>query len=111
MLLEALRDLGVLDEVSGMLKRVGLLQMAFNFLPAYPCIFSKFLASFCLRTHHLDEHNPFFTMRFKLGGRERFLTTQDFDNIFGFKRGGKTSIPSTWLPNSFWMTHILYNSL
>ena len=44
-------------------------------------------------------------MKFRLGGRERFLKSQDFDNIFGFKRGGVIQVNSNWSPHNFWMNH------
>ena len=72
---DTLRELGVLDEVRVMLERVGLFQIAFDTLPTYSSLMSEFIGSFCLRTHHIDEQNPWYSMRFKLGGRKRFLTT------------------------------------
>ena len=75
MSIEALRELRVLDEVHGMLERVGLMQMTFDFLSTYPSLISEFLSSFCLRTHYIDEHNPLYSMRFRLRGRDRFLSS------------------------------------
>ena len=107
---DTLRELGVLDEVHDMLERVGLLQMAFDTLPTFPSLVSEFLASFCLRTHHIDEQNPWYSMRFKLRGRERFLTTQIFDSLFGFTNGGQHYILSNWRTNTFWASHCKQNS-
>ena len=41
-------------------------------------------------------------MRFKLGGRDRFMTYQEFDTLFGFGQEGHVQTPSHWLGVSFW---------
>ena len=66
------QELGVFDEVLVLLERVSLSQMAFDFLPTYPSLVIEFLATYCLRTHHINEHNPLYSMRFRLKGRKNF---------------------------------------
>ena len=41
-------------------------------------------------------------MRFKLGGRDRFMTYQEFDTLFGFGQEAHIQTPSHWMGNSFW---------
>ena len=41
-------------------------------------------------------------MRFKLGGRDRYMTYQEFDTLFGFGQEGHIETPSHWFGNSFW---------
>ena len=40
-------------------------------------------------------------MRFKLGGRDRFITHQEFDTLFGFGQEGHVQTPSHGFGNSF----------
>ena len=41
-------------------------------------------------------------MRFKFRGRDRFMTYQEFDTLFGFGQEGHVQTPSHWFGNSFW---------
>ena len=41
-------------------------------------------------------------MRFKLGGRDYFMTHQEFDTLFGFGQKGHIQTSSYWMGNSFW---------
>ena len=40
-------------------------------------------------------------MRFKLGGRDRFMTHLEFDTLFEFGQEGHVQIPPYWFGNSF----------
>ena len=41
-------------------------------------------------------------MRFKLGGRDRFMTHQEFDTLFGFGQEGHVQPIPNCIGNSFW---------
>ena len=75
-----LQNLSCFDEIKDLLLSSGLFQFAFNALPSYPSLIVEFLSSFTLRSINYD----YFSMRFKLGGRDRFMTHQEFDTLFGF---------------------------
>ena len=74
-----------------LLEQVGMLTFIFNPFITIPHLVIEFLSSFCLRTTNFNDQNPYYSMRFKLGGRDRFLTKEEFDNIFGFKSEGEIS--------------------
>ena len=71
---DTLKAIGYFDEVKNLLLVSGLFQVTFNALPSYPSLIIKFLSSFTLRSINYDNDNPYFSMRFKLGGRDRFIT-------------------------------------
>ena len=83
-----LQTLGCFDEVKDLLLRSGLFQFSFNALSSYPSLIVEFLSSFTLRSINYDNENSYFSMRFKLGGRDRFMTHQEFDTPFGFGQEG-----------------------
>ena len=97
-----LQLLGCYDEIKDLLLGSGLFQFAFNALPSYPSLIIEFLSSFTLRSINYDNDNPYFSMRFKLGGRDRFMTYQEFDTLFGFGQEGHVQTASHWFGNSFW---------
>ena len=41
-------------------------------------------------------------MRFKLGGKNYFLTKEEFDTLFHFKSSGKEGPNNLWSQNHFW---------
>ena len=82
-----LEKIGCYNEVRILLENVGMYNFPFNAYPTYPSLVHKFLVTYCLRTNHFDNQNPMNNMRFRLGGRDIFLTSQEFDNIFGFRLG------------------------
>ena len=49
-------------------------------------------------------------MWFRLGGRDIFLNSQQFDDIFGFIQGGLASPNNLWSPNNFWVSHTKPNA-
>ena len=63
-----LEKMGCYNEVRTLLENVGIYGFSFNAYATDPSLVHEFFASFCLRTHHLDEQNPMNSMRFKLGG-------------------------------------------
>ena len=69
-----LKAIGCYDEIQDLLLGSGLFQFAFNALPSYPSLIIEFLSSFTLHSINYDNENPYFSMRFKLGGRDRFMT-------------------------------------
>ena len=75
---------------------------AFNALPCYPTLIIKFLSSFALRSVHYDNGNPYFSMRFKLGGKDHFMTHQEFDSLFGFGQEGYVQPKPNWDSSIFW---------
>ena len=75
---------------------------AFNALPSYPTLIIKFLSSFTLQSIHYDDENPYFSMRLKLGGKDHFMTHQEFDTLFGFGQEGHVQPTPNWVGNSFW---------
>ena len=66
----------------------------FTFTPfvTIPHLVIEFLSSFCLRTSNFNDANPYYSMRFKLGGISYFLTKKEFDTLFGFKSEGEIVI-------------------
>ena len=81
---DTLKTIDCFDEVKNLLLVSGLFQFAFNALPSYLSLIIEFLSSFTLRSINYDNDNSYFLMRFKLGGRDRFMTYQEFDTLFGF---------------------------
>ena len=41
-------------------------------------------------------------MRFKLGGRDRFMISQEFDCLFGFNQEGHMQVSPNWIASNFW---------
>ena len=99
---DTLKVIGCFDEVKNLLLVSGIFQFTFNALPFFPSLIIEFLSSFTLRSINYDNDNPYFSMRFKLGGRDRFMTYQEFDTLFGFGQEGHVQTPSHWLGHSFW---------
>ena len=83
-----LQNLSCYNEIKELLLRGGLFQFAFNALLSYPSLIIEFLSSFTLRSINYDNENPYFSMRFKLRGRDHFMTHQEFDTLFGFSQEG-----------------------
>ena len=83
-----LKKLGYFDEVQELLSNVGLSSYLFNSLNSYQSLIVEFFSSYTLRSTHFDQDNPSFSMRFKLGGKDRFMTSQEFDCLFGFTQEG-----------------------
>ena len=83
-----LQNLGCFDEIKDLLLGSGLFQFVFNALPSYPSLIVEFLSSFTLRSINYENENPYFSMRFKLGGRDHFMTHQEFGTHFGFSQEG-----------------------
>ena len=48
-------------------------------------------------------------MHFKLGGRDNFLTKEEFNNLFDFKHEGLESSNTFWSPHSFWVNNVKLN--
>ena len=91
---DTLKAIGCFDEIKNFLLVSGLFQFAFQALPSYPSLIIEFLSSFTLRSINYDNENPYFLMRFKLGGRDRFMTYQEFDTLFGFGQERYVQTPS-----------------
>ena len=83
---------------------------AFTPLITIPKLVVEFLSSFCLRTTNVNDENPYFSMRFKLGGRSCFLTKEEFDTLFHFKSDGIEGPNTIWSPNSFWCQNVKPNA-
>ena len=64
------------EEVKYMLERVNIYDFAFEPLPTYPSLVIEFLSTYCLRVQFINDCNPLNSMRFRLCGRDRFLTSQ-----------------------------------
>ena len=97
-----LTKLGCLDEVNNLLSNVCLLSYPFTPLPSYQSLIVEFLSSYTLRSANFDQANPSFSMRFKLGGRDRFMTCQEFDCLFGFNQEGHMQVSPHWIASNFW---------
>ena len=97
-----LTKLGCLDEVKELLSNVCLLTFPFTSLPSYQSFIVEFLSFYTLRSAHFDQENPSFSMRFKLGGRDQFMTSQEFDCLFGFNQEGHMQVSPNWIPSNFW---------
>ena len=74
-----LEKLGCNNEVRTMLENVGIYHFTFNPHPTSPSLVYEFLSSYCLRVQYIIEQNPLNSIRFRLGGRDRFLTSQSID--------------------------------
>ena len=83
-----LKSISCYDEIKDLLLSSGLFQFSFNALPSCPSLIVEFLSSFNLRSINYDNENPYFSMRFKLGGRDHFMTHQEFETLFGFGQDG-----------------------
>ena len=79
-----LKSLSCFNEVKELLLRGGMFDFSFNALPSYPTFIIGFFFSFTLRSIHYDDENPYFSMRLKLGGKDHFMTHQEFDFLFYF---------------------------
>ena len=97
-----LTKLGCLDEVKELLFNVCLLTFPFTSLPSYQSLIVEFLSSYTLRSAHFDQENPSFSMRFKLGGRDRYMTSQEFGCLFGFNQEGHIQVSPYWIASNFW---------
>ena len=65
-----------------LLLHMGMFNFAFTPYSTIPKLVIEFLSSYCLRTTNFNDENPYYSMRFKLGGRSYFLTKEDFDSLF-----------------------------
>ena len=97
-----LKSLSCFNEVKELLLRGGMFDFSFNALPSYPTLIIEFLSSFSLLLINYDNENPYFLMRFKLGGKDRFMTHQEFDSLFSFGQEGYVQPKPNWIGNSFW---------
>ena len=88
-----------------------MLTFAFNPFITIPHLVIEFLSSFCLRPININDQNPYYSIRFKLGGRVHFITKEEFDNVFGFKSEGEIGPNTLWSPSSFWATNVKPNAL
>ena len=70
-----LKKLGCFDKVQELLSNVGLPSYPFTPLNSYQSLVVEFLSSYTLRSTHSDQINPSFSMHFKLGCKDRFLTS------------------------------------
>ena len=97
-----LTKLGYFDEVKNLLSNVGLLTYPFTPLHSYQSLIVEFLSSYTLRSVHFDQDNPSFSMRFKLGEKDRFMTSQEFDCFFGFTQERHMQVSPNWIASNFW---------
>ena len=74
--------LGCFEIVQTLLTHMGMFNFAFTPFITIPKLVIEFLSSYCLRTSNFNEENPYYSMRFKLGGQSCFLTKEDFDTLF-----------------------------
>ena len=91
---DTLKAISCFDEIQNILLVSGLFQFTYNALPSYPSLIVEFLSFFTLRSINYDNDNPYFSARFKLGGRDRFITYQEFDTLFGFGQERYVQTPS-----------------
>ena len=91
-----IKALGCYDEVKELLTHVGLFYYAFNPLPSYHSLIVEFISSYTLRFVKYDEDNPYFSIRFKLGGKDRFMTSQEFNTLFGFTQECHVQVKANW---------------
>ena len=96
-----LKSIGCYDEIKELLLRGEMFNFTFNALPSYPTLIIEFFSSFTLRSIHYDNENPYFSMRFNLGGKDRFITHQEFDSLFGFRQEGYVQPKPNWIANTF----------
>ena len=97
-----LNSLGCFDLVQTFLTQMGMFQFAFTPFITIPQLVIEFLSSFFLRTTNFNDNNPYYSMRFKLGGKSYFLTKEEFDTLFQFKSSGVEGPNNLWSPNYFW---------
>ena len=96
-----LQKLSCYDEIKELLLRGGLFQFVFNALPSYPSLIIKFLSSFTFCSINYDNENSYFSMRFKLGEKDRLMTHQEFDTLFGFGQEGYVQPKLNWVVTLF----------
>ena len=65
----SLDSLGCFDYVKTFLTQFGMFHFAFTPFVTIPQLVIEFLSSFCLRTSNFNDANPYYSMRFKLGGK------------------------------------------
>ena len=99
---DTLKKIRCFDEVKDLLVSVGLFDFAFTPLPSYQSLIVESLSSYTLQSRTIDDDNLYFSMRFKLGGRDRFMTSQEFDSLFGFSQEGHVQVKANWHPWTFW---------
>ena len=97
-----LDSLGCFEIIQTLLTHMGMFYFAFTPLITIPKLVIEFLSSYCLRTTNVNDENPYFSMRFKLGGKSCFMTKEEFDTLFQFKSDGIEGPNTIWSPNSFW---------
>ena len=105
-----LESLGCFEIVQTLLTHMDMFYFAFTPLITIPKLVVEFLSSFFLRTTNVNDENPYFSMRFKLGGRSCFLTKEEFDTLFQFKSDGIEGPNTLWSPNSFWCQNVKPNA-
>ena len=71
-----LKKLGCYNEINDLSTKVSLFNYAFSPLNSYKSLIMEFLSSYTLRSIQFDNDNPYFSMRFKLGGKDRFMTKE-----------------------------------
>ena len=97
-----LDSLGYFDIVKTFLTQMGMFYFAFTPFISIPHLVIEFLSSFRLRTSNFNDDNPYYSMRFKLGGKSYFLTKEECDTLFQFKSSGIEGPNNLWSPNQFW---------
>ena len=97
-----LDSLSFFDIVKTLLTQIGMFHFAFTPFITIPHLVIEFLSSFCLRTSNFNDDNPYYSMRFKLGGKSYFLTKEEFDTLFQFKSSGIEGPNNLQSPNQFW---------
>ena len=93
-----LESLGCFDFVQSLLTQFGMFHFTFTPFITIPQLVIEFLSSFCLRTSNFNDDNPYYSMRFKLGGKSYFLTKEEFYSLFQFKSSGVEGPNNLWSP-------------
>ena len=89
---------------------MGMFHFSFTPFITIPQLVIEFLSSFCLRTSNFNDDNPYYSMRFKQGGKSYFLTKEEFDTLFQFKSSGIEGSNNLWSPNQFWTQNVKPNA-
>ena len=97
-----LESLGCYEIVQTLLTQIGMFTFAFTHFITIPQLVIKFLSSLYLRTTNLNDKNSYYSMRFKLGGKNYFHTKEEFDSLFQSNSSGVEQPNNLWSLNQFW---------
>ena len=97
-----LKKLGCYNEINDLSTKVSLFNYAFSPLNSYKSLIMEFLSSYTLHSTNFDKDNPYFSLHFKLGRKDQFMTSEEFDSLFGFYHEGHVQVKLNFSAFTFW---------